>query len=393
MKFFILGVLAELPDRLTLRKTISRTRLKNLPSNPQTMDDLQRIPTDFRSTLSGDNFLLYDTYEDEDYENEFGRIIIFATNENLRNLFRSRIWFVDGTFSCAPSIFFQVFAILAAVSQPAARGQVQTIGLPFVYALMETKQEGAYRIVFQIIIQRAREINLEIAMPAIIMSDFELAIINAARHLIGVESVRCCFFHLGQSIYRQVQSRGLQIAYSNPDDRTIRDYVHMIIALAFVPVESVEQCFLQIQNEIPADLLPVSQYFDETYVRGIPARGRRRRLPPRYSPTLWNQYNSVLSQTARTNNISEGYHNRLQVVIGKNHPSLYAFLVELKKEQSDSEIMIRQIQVGQKVKKGQDPKRKKREEQIFQIVSRYQEYVDNNDVLTYLRSLGHNINL
>ena len=65
----------------------------------------------------------------------------------------------------------------------------------------------------------------------------------------------------------------------------------------------------------------------------------------------------MLTRTARTNNISEGYHNCLkdtvtvQVVIGKNHPRLYAFLVELRKEQSDLEIMIRQIQMGKKVKK------------------------------------------
>ena len=144
-------------DRLTLRKTISRTRLRNLPPNPQTIDNLEGIPTDFRSTLRGENFLLYDSYEDEDYANEFGRIVIFATTENLRNLFRSRVWFVDGTFRCTPSIFFQLFAMLAAVNQPGTRGETQTVGLPFIHALLQTKQEGAYKQVFQKTIQRARE--------------------------------------------------------------------------------------------------------------------------------------------------------------------------------------------------------------------------------------------
>ena len=67
--------------------------------------------------------------------------------------------------------------------------------------------------------------------------------------------------------------------------------------------------------------------------------------------------------------------------------------MELKKEQGDTEIMIRQIQVGQKVKKRQDLKRKRKEEKIFRIVSMYQEYFNNNDILTYLKILGHNINL
>lgn len=53
--------------------------------------------------------------------------------------------------------------------------------------------------------------------------------------------------------------------------------------------------------------------------------------------------------------MSEGWHNRFQVVVGKNHPSLYVFLSELQKEQSDVEIMIRQLQLGQKIRKYIDP--------------------------------------
>lgn len=116
-------------------------------------------------------------------------------------------------------------------------------------------------------------------------------------------------------------------------------------------------------------------------------------IPPRYSPFLWSQYNAVLEQDARTNNISEGWHNRLQVVMGKDHPSFYAFLAELKKEQADTETMLRQLENGQRVKKGQDPQRKHKEDRIFDMVSRYEEYNQNDDVLTYLRSLGHNIEL
>ena len=61
-----------MPDTLTLRKTISRKHLRNLPPNPQTIDNLEGIPTDFRNKLSSENLLLYDSYEDEDYANEFG---------------------------------------------------------------------------------------------------------------------------------------------------------------------------------------------------------------------------------------------------------------------------------------------------------------------------------
>ena len=99
------------------------------------------------------------------------------------------------------------------------------------------------------------------------------------------------------------------------------------------------------------------------------------------------------SGTARTNNISEGWHNRLQVVIGKKHPSLYAFLSEMQKEQADSEIMLRQLQLGQKVKKLQDLKHRVYNERLKNIVSQYHNFAENNDVLTYLKNIGHNIHL
>ena len=79
--------------------------------------------------------------------------------------------------------------------------------------------------------------------------------------------------------------------------------------------------------------------------------------------------------------------------MGKDHPSFYSFVTELKKEQADTEIMIRQLHLGHKIRKGQDPKRKKREEKILTIVSNYDQYVQNDDILTYLDSLGHYINL
>ena len=79
------------------------------------------------------------------------------------------------------------------------------------------------------------------------------------------------------------------------------------------------------------------------------------------------------------------------MVIGKDHPSFYNFLVELQKEQADVEILIRQLQLGQKIRKYRDPKRKMIEEKIANIVSKYNEYIENNDILTYLKSLSYNI--
>ena len=79
--------------------------------------------------------------------------------------------------------------------------------------------------------------------------------------------------------------------------------------------------------------------------------------------------------------------------MGKEHPSLYMFLEELKKEQSDTESMLRDLGLGKRIRKGQDPKRRRKENAIFTLVSKYEEYVNNQDVMTYLKSIGYNIRL
>ena len=119
-------------------------------------------------------------------------------------------------------------------------------------------------------------------------------------------------------------------------------------ALAFVPAEQVPEIFDMWYNEIPDEFVPVATYFENTYIRGTPARGRRRAVKVRYAPTLWNHYTSVLSGTARTNNASDGWNNWFQLLVGRRHPSLHAFLKELQKEQAAVEYMLRELRLGKK---------------------------------------------
>lgn len=59
-----------------------------------------------------------------------------------------------------------------------------------------------------------------------------LAIINACTSEFPEAAVACCFFHLGQSVYRRVQAEGLQEAYNDPVDRSIKLYTHMAMSLS-----------------------------------------------------------------------------------------------------------------------------------------------------------------
>jgi len=76
-----------------------------------------------------------------------------------------------------------------------------------------------------------------------VLSDFELAIINAAEAKLPQSDPKLCLFHLGQSVWRRVANAGLQTAYNDPDDRSIRKGVQQLVSLAFVPVEDVVECY------------------------------------------------------------------------------------------------------------------------------------------------------
>ena len=95
----------------------------------------------------------------------------------------------------------------------------------------------------------------------------------------------------------------------------------------------------------------------------------------------------------RTNNYSIGCHNRFQILVGRHHPSFYCFLTELQKEQAYIEYTLREISLGKNFKNLPQSSFQKKEESIFSIVSRYHEYADENDELTYLKLLGYYINL
>lgn len=131
--------------------------------------------------------------------------------------------------------------------------------------------------------------------------------------------------------------------------------------------------------------------FKITYVRGKKQRGRRRGVPPRYPPQLWNVYDAVRQKRSRTNNLAEGWHNRFQVVVGRYHPSAFAFFSELQKEQASTETMLRQLNIGKKIKRARTPAQKRLETCIYNVVSRYEHLKEEGGNMHYLKSVAHHI--
>ena len=44
-------------------------------------------------------------------------------------------------------------------------------------------------------------------------------------------------------IYRKIQAEGLQEAYNNTDNRSIKKFSHMLLGLAFIPIDDVKEAF------------------------------------------------------------------------------------------------------------------------------------------------------
>lgn len=264
------------------------------------------------------------------------------------------------------------------------------VAVPLIYALLSSKEQIQYIAVLNAIVDAAENFNIENCQPDVLMTDFEKAIINSC-DVFPDSTVSCCFFHLGQSLYRKIQEVGLQTAYNDPTDRNLKIHAHMLLALAYVPIADVKIALRLLKPVVPQALNEVIDYFAVNYITGKPKRGRIAAVPPRYPMHLWNQYEATLQGTHKTNNISEGWHNRFRLLVGKNHPDLYSLLLEFKKEQSDTESIIADLNLGKNVKAAPKKKWITIQNRLRTVASSYLTYKRDREILHYLKAIGSNI--
>ena len=170
------------------------------------------LPQEYTTTNAEDPFLRWDS-GDED------RILVFASQEKLNALENNAEWFMDGTFDCVPLIYGQLFTIHALIDG---------VVVPSVYALLPNKTQATYTRLFL----ELQNINGNLH-PHTVLIDFELAIKNALEAVFPGVTVKGCFFHFTQNIWRKIQANGLQDRYQL-EPAFVED-VGKISALAFVP--------------------------------------------------------------------------------------------------------------------------------------------------------------
>ncbi|XP_052130244.1 uncharacterized protein LOC127751170 [Frankliniella occidentalis] len=362
-----------------MKRTFNRRRQHGLPTNPKSLEELGDIPDEFRLTLARKQFMCFDSFQEDE---EGKRIIVFASKSSLKKLSRAKIWQADGTFDTAPDIFTKILAI---------HGEYRGETLPLAYALLPDKLESSYRRALLAILDTIEDFSLPAPHPTTFISDLEKGLNNAITALFPNAQLRLCLFHLRQAAFRKVQSLGLQAAYRDEEDSSVRDSFREMVGLAFVPPEDVEECFTEAKNNLPPAMHAFGEYFETTYVKGRVLRGRRRAAPPRYTPALWNQYLAALNNEPRTNNATEAWHNRFQTVVGKSHPTLFHLIKEFKKEEADSTVMMAELDAGKKIRQPQRAKYQRINQRLQRLAESYGQFKEEGRVLEYLRACGHNV--
>ena len=114
---------------------------------------------------------------------------------------------MDVTFCVTPSIFYQLFTIHIVKHNQS---------FPLVYALLPNERQ-TYSRAFLLLKDAALSLGITLD-PDKLMSDFELALIQATALNFPNAFHKGCYYHFKQAICRKVQSLGLVEEYKSSDE-------------------------------------------------------------------------------------------------------------------------------------------------------------------------------
>jgi hypothetical protein len=172
-----------------------------------------------------------------------------------KQLIKSKIWLIDGTFYTAPRQFSQVIVI---------HGFLFGKTFPLVYVLAGSKKEILYKKIFSFLK------SIIIKEPKRIIIDFEMGLLNALSFCFGTSMITGCLFHFSQAIWRKLQNLDYQEIYSV---QTVQTYIRLFIDLAFIPsyaiqleYEKISAIQFYVEDEFKSSLRNFIEYFEKTYI-------------------------------------------------------------------------------------------------------------------------------
>lgn len=322
---------AKLSSQSSLTKTMQRVRTARNPQPPCPTSIDFDIPESYQKLKDDEKFLYYDSRE---HGITAYRTLIFSTEENLNVLESCETWGGDGTFDIAPKIFQQLYTI---------HGEVNRQALPLVYILTTSKSKKVYvEILQQLKIMNSR-LN-----PKTIIADFEVAFLKAVEEVFPSAVIRGCFFHFSKCIWNQICKCNLKNDYESNNNFAMN--LKMLSALAMVPTDDVVgaytkviKCAFYTANEAKCDKL--LKYIEKTWIGKLNRQSERDE--PLFARALWNQYESVLQDEARTNNSVEAWHRSFSRRAGCDHPPVWRLIDIMRTEQALTELKLTHAESGE----------------------------------------------
>lgn len=110
--------------------------------------------------------------------------------------------------------------------------------MPLISVLCVNKDANTYKTIFKAL--KSDQPNYS---PKQINVDFEQAAIKAAKSVFPTAKIQGCYFHLKQSVIRNLATNGLKGRYET--ELKFAEEIRKMIAIAFLPVEKVLSLFFQ----------------------------------------------------------------------------------------------------------------------------------------------------
>jgi hypothetical protein len=296
-------VMGKLPKRQDMQDNVRSIRRTScsVPIVPKTANF--PIPEEFCQMVLHDSGV-----------NDPSRFLVLGHKDLLEVVGQADMFLCDGTFAIVPEVFYQLYTIHC---------KVGTNYPPCIYFLLQGKSQPLYEKMLQ-----ALKMLVPNANPSTVITDLELAAMNAFRSEFPAARLTTCFFHLTQAVVRKVQKLGLTGEFQrNPEFNVL---VKSLPALSFVPLTDLDATYDELANHmilqyghLPA-VRQLLSYFQRTYVRGEQIGNQR--IDPMFPPEIWNHSLDSLDSIPRTTNAVEGYHNSLQSIFLCKKPSVWRLL-------------------------------------------------------------------
>jgi len=335
-------VLAELPTFYECRMSLYRQRNKEIPKIPTTRNDID-LQGRWTETSAGEKFLLVNDGDDD-------KILIFATINNLTNLAAAETIYADGTFYTSPSQFSQLYTLHA---------EVHGAMYPLVFGLLPGKSERIYERFFELVKDVCQRHQITLS-PKTFSTDFETAARNAVQRSFPGISLKGCFFHYTQCIWRKTQKLGLATAYKN--NPSVKLFVRRAAVLPLLPPNVLEDYWfnaIEDADDIPENITPLADYVTETWVESD-------------NRLHWNHF---ATEGHRTNNNLEGWHSKLRKLVNHPHPNIYVLIQLLQKEQNATEAKQIQLAAG-----GSQRPRSRKYREIDHRIARLKEKLQDHQI-------------